>query len=259
MDKSKLTIVKIGGKLINDPEQLDLFLEVFDSLKAPKILVHGGGRKATDLSQQLGIEVHMIDGRRITDKDTLDIAVMVYAGLINKNIVARLQGKGTNALGLSGADGNAIQSHKRIIEDLDYGFVGDVDFINGPFLKNLLEAGICPVFSPITHNAKGILLNTNADTIASRLAIDMQAYFDVELSFCFEYPGVMKDLTSSQDYYHELYSGEFKALKEEDRIHSGMLPKLKNAFDAAASGVSCVRICGIENLTIQNSGTRLFP
>lgn len=258
MSKEKLHIVKIGGKLINESSTLDLFLEAFVAIEGPKILVHGGGRKATELSQQLGVEVHMIDGRRITDKETLDITVMVYAGLINKNIIAKLQGLGVNAIGLSGPDGNVIQSQKRMIHDLDYGFVGDIKMLNLELINSLLNNDLCPVFSPITHDGKGLLLNTNADTIAAQLAIALTQSYEVDLSYCFEFPGVMKDLENSMDTYPKMTKTQFDILKEDRMIHSGMLPKLKNGFDAISSAVSSVYICGIHNMYDKKGATQLL-
>ncbi len=252
-----LQIIKIGGKLINDPEELDRLLTAFDRIKGPKILIHGGGRKATQLSKQMGLEVKMIEGRRITDADTLEVAVMVYAGLINKNIVAQLQSKGTNAIGLTGADGNIIQAHKRPVKTIDYGYVGDIDHVDGDSIYRLTEAGFCPVFCAISHDQQGQLLNTNADTIASVVAQSLADRYDVSLKFCFEYDGVLHSIDDPTDTIDSITEDLFDSMKEDGTINAGMIPKLSNGMDALRGGVREVAICGIENLLHLDNATIL--
>ena len=192
--KKQLKIVKIGGNVINDSAQLDAFIHNFSELDGLKILVHGGGRKATEIADSLGLEPKMIGGRRVTDEANLEIVTMVYAGLLNKKIVAKLQKSGCNALGLSGADANLIQAHKRIVKDIDYGFAGDIDKVEGKTISLFLNGGLVPVFSAITHDRKGQLLNTNADTIAAELAKELSLDFEVELVYCFEKNGVLQQV-----------------------------------------------------------------
>ncbi len=252
-----LHIVKIGGKLINDQASLKEFLVAFQKLDGPKILVHGGGRKATEMSALLGIETKLIDGRRITNKDTLEVAIMIYAGLINKNIVAQLQSMSINAIGMSGADANLIEAHKRPVKDIDYGFVGDIDQVNPKALEGLLAIDITPVLCAITHDGHGQLLNTNADTIAAQVAIAMSKEYDVKLSFCFEYPGVLYDLDSPKMTMSQISEGEFINMKTSGTVNSGMIPKLSNGFDALKGGVGEVSICGIANLSNKENATTL--
>ena len=192
--KNKLSVVKIGGNVIEDEKALDVFLTVFSKLEGLKILVHGGGKLATQLATKLGIESKMIDGRRITDAETVDIITMVYGGLANKKIVAQLQAKNTNAIGLSGADGNSIQAHKRPVKEIDYGFVGDIDSVNSGLLTKLLSADLTPIFCALSHDGAGQLLNTNADTIASEIAIGMASSYETTLYYCFEKKGVLMDI-----------------------------------------------------------------
>lgn len=236
-------VIKIGGNIIDDPVKMDGFLNRFANLKGPKILIHGGGKLATSLAKDLDIEQQIIDGRRITDTETLKVSAMVYAGLVNKTIVAKLQSKSCNAIGLSGVDGNIIQSVKRNHPTIDYGWVGDVESINAGFLQNLIDNGIVPVISPITHDGKGNLLNTNADTIATEVAMALSEENDVNLRFCFEKLGVLTNPELDGSWLRVLDKNEYESLKEQQIISKGMLPKLENAFRATESKVAKVEIC----------------
>lgn len=244
MAKQQLHIIKIGGNVIDNTESLHHFLKDFTALEGNKILVHGGGKVATQLQEELGIETKMVDGRRITDIDTLRVVTMVYGGLINKNIVAQLQKFGTNAIGLTGADGNFIQTKKRPVKTIDYGFVGDIDekSINPENISRLLDAGFTPIFCAITHNGDGQLLNTNADTIASALAVALSSVYETTLIYCFEKKGVLHDINDEESIIREINPEKYEQLKEQQIIHSGMLPKLDNAFTAINRGVSAVII-----------------
>ena len=253
-----LKIAKIGGQVINDEEQLINFLEAFAKLKGPKLLVHGGGRKATELSKDLGIEAKLVQGRRITDAATLDVVTMVYAGLINKKIVARLQAFGNQALGLCGADLNSIKSHKRPIREIDYGFVGDIDQIDAEAIGRLLEIKAVPVFCAITHDQNGQLLNTNADTIAARLAIALAESYKVQLYYCFEKNGVLLDPKRDDSVIKQLNQIEYKHLKEQKIISDGMIPKLDNAFKALEQKLEQVIICSAEAFMLQNFENATF-
>lgn len=244
MEKPSLHIVKIGGNVLASEETLERVLNRFLDLAGKKILVHGGGRRASELSRRLGIEPRMHQGRRITDADALEVAVMVYAGLANKTLVAQLQGLGCNALGMSGADGNAILAEKRPVLPVDYGYVGNIQEVNTGLLANLLNEGITPVFCAITHDKSGQLLNTNADSIAAGLAAAMARDFDVTLSFCFEKPGVLRDADDDSTLIPHISRQDYLSFQDEGIIHSGMLPKLENAFRALEAGVSNVEICG---------------
>ncbi|BFP40503.1 acetylglutamate kinase [Flavobacteriaceae bacterium GF1] len=237
-----LSIVKIGGNIIEDHEALSLFLEHFARLEGYKILVHGGGKKASELLQRLGIAPKMANGRRITDKATLDVAVMVYGGLVNKTIVAQLQHLKVNALGMSGADANSIQAHKRPVKEVDYGFAGDVDGVNSKILTTLLKQRLTPVFCALTHNQKGQLLNTNADTIAAEVAIGLSATFETTLYYCFELNGVLKDVNDKGSIIGKIDSHSYKELVSQGVISHGMLPKLHNCFHALRHGAKEVRI-----------------
>jgi acetylglutamate kinase len=258
-----LHIIKIGGNVIDNSENLYNFLKDFTSLDGYKILVHGGGKVATQLADTLGIETKLVDGRRITDIETLRVVTMVYGGLINKNIVAQLQRFGTNAIGLTGADGDFIRTKKRPVKTIDYGFVGDIDdkSINPQNLDNLLKAGFTPVFSALTHDGEGQLLNTNADTIASALAVSLSKLYHTTLIYCFEKRGVLLDIDDDDSIIRELDPVRYEELKKKQIIHSGMLPKLENAFTAIACGVKAVVIGRSDELgELKNNkpfGTRL--
>jgi acetylglutamate kinase len=241
-NKKLLSIVKIGGNIIDDPTELSQFLTDFSKIEGNKILVHGGGKSATKMAKNIGLNPVMIDGRRITDQPMLDVVVMIYAGEINKNIVAQLQANDTNAMGLSGADGNLIQSTKRNHPTIDYGFVGDVQKVNTPLLQTLINTGIVPVFCAITHDKKGQLLNTNADTIASELAIAASEVFEVTLSYCFEKTGVLTDVDDENSVIEQINSELYAKLKEDGTIHSGMIPKLDNCFNSLSKGVQKIKI-----------------
>ncbi|MFM6976539.1 MAG: acetylglutamate kinase [Sphingobacteriaceae bacterium] len=257
-----LTIVKIGGNVIDHRANLAEFLIQFASVKGAKILVHGGGKLATQLSDRLGIEAQLIDGRRITDAESLRIVTMVYAGIINKNIVAQLQALKQNAIGLSGADANLICAKKRPVKEIDYGFVGDLDesSVSAEGLKNILEQGLIPVFSAITHNGEGQLLNTNADTIAAALAAAMAPHYETSLVYCFEKKGVLRDVNDEESVIKTIDPESYNNLKNQGAIHSGMLPKLDNAFDTLRKGVKEVYIGKADKLnllTTHNFGTRI--
>lgn len=253
----QLTILKIGGNLLDNQELLSDMLDNFAAIQGHKILIHGGGKIANVLMNQLGIQPKMINGRRITDEKTLEIVTMVYGGLINKNLVCSLQARGCNALGLTGADANVIPAVKRPVKDVDYGFVGDLDAskINTAILENMLSQGMVPVFAPLTHDGKGSMLNTNADTIASSVAISMAKLFQVKLVYCFEKKGVLSDPNNNDSVIAEINEKLYAGYKLQGTIHSGMIPKLDNAFDALKSGVSQIIICGPEAFKYQNPET----
>lgn len=238
--KKPLSIIKIGGNVINNEAQLDSFLKGFASVDTLKILVHGGGRKATEIADSMGLEPKMLGGRRITDKANLEVVTMVYAGLLNKKIIAKLQSNGCNALGLTGADANVIRAHKRIVKEVDYGFAGDIDEVENKTIALFLEAGITPVFSAITHDKNGQLLNTNADTIASELAKGLSNDYKVELIYCFEKKGVLKDVEDDTSVIESINSELYLSLKNDGIINDGMLPKLENCFDSLQNGVDSV-------------------
>lgn len=246
--KEKLYIIKIGGNIIDDGAKLSSFLRSFSLINEKKILVHGGGKLATKLAERLGVEQQLVDGRRITDSETLKIVTMVYAGYINKNLVAGLQANHCNAIGLCGADGDSILAHKRQHPVMDYGFVGDVDAINTFLLKNLLDQNIAIVFAPITHDQQGQLLNTNADTIAQELAKAMSSGYEVSLIYSFEKSGVLLDANDDSTVIAEINPAYYQQLKSKQKIFAGMLPKLDNAFTALNSGVKKVIIGKAENL-----------
>ncbi|MDX6189588.1 acetylglutamate kinase [Flavobacterium sp. Fl-318] len=238
----KVTVIKIGGNIIDNPTELEQFLTDFSKIEGYKVVVHGGGKSATKMAQSIGLVPQMIEGRRITDAPMLDVAVMIYAGQINKYIVAQLQAKDNNAIGFSGADGNLIQSEKRNHPTIDYGFVGDVKQVNTILLATLLQSGIVPVFCAITHDKKGQLLNTNADTIASELAIALAEVFDVTLTYCFEKQGVLLDSEDDTSVITEINEALYAKLKAEEVIHSGMIPKLDNCFNSLSRGVQKIKI-----------------
>lgn len=253
----KLTIVKIGGNVIDNSENLHRFLEDFTALPGNKILVHGGGKIATELSESLGIEAKMVEGRRITDIETLRIVTMVYAGLINKNMVAQLQAKGSNAIGLTGADGNVIKASKRTGTAIDYGFVGDLneDSVSTTTVDTLLKAGLLPVLCAITHDGDSQLLNTNADTIASSVAVAMSGLYDTQLVYCFEKKGVLRDVNSDDSVVREIKAEAFEGLKADGTVAGGMIPKLHNAFEAIKKGVAAVYIGKADELNELATGT----
>jgi len=244
MKKQILKIVKIGGKLIENEENLSAFLNDFSQLEGPKILVHGGGKMATELSDRLGFKTKMVDGRRITDADAMDVITMVYGGLINKKIVAKLQGLKSNAVGLCGADGKSIVSKKRVIKEIDFGFVGDVEEINTKFISSLFENDIIPVFSAISCSNEGELFNTNADSVAAEIAIAFTENYQTELFFCFEKNGVLKNPLDDNSVIKLLDSQTYQDLLNKNIISEGMLPKLHNCFYALEHAVSEVYLGG---------------
>ena len=251
----KLTIVKVGGAVVEDESQLSQLLANFSAIPGKKLLVHGGGRRATKVASELGIESQMINGRRITDAKMLEVVTMVYGGLVNKNLVARLQANGVNALGLTGADIDIIRSHKRPIKDgIDYGFVGDVDRANGEMLNTLIQAGITPVIAPLTHDGQGNILNTNADTMASETAKALAPYFDVTLIFAFEKAGVLQDPDDENSVIPVINRDLYNQYVEKGIISGGMMPKIENALAAIEAGVKRV-IITLSTAINGNSGT----
>ncbi len=253
----KLTLIKVGGKIVEEPETLQQLLRDFSSIEGYKVLVHGGGRSATKVAAQLGIESKMVNGRRITDADMLNVVTMVYGGLVNKNIVAGLQSLGINALGLTGADMNIMRSDKRPVKDVDYGFVGDVKEVNADLLSSLIRQGIVPVLAPLTHDKQGHMLNTNADTIAGEAAKALAKYFDVTLMFCFEKKGVLRDENDDDSVIPEINREAFKEYVEAGIIQGGMIPKLENAYQAIDVGVKEVIITQASEIH-KNSGTKVY-
>jgi acetylglutamate kinase len=254
-----LYIIKIGGGIIDDEKKLSSFVSSFASLNEKKILIHGGGKLATRIAEQLRIPQQVVEGRRITDAETLKIVTMVYAGYINKNIVAKLQAYACNAIGLCGADGDAILAHKRRHPVMDYGFVGDVDAVNNDLIRTLIEKNLTPVFAPITHDQQGQLLNTNADTIARELAAGLSADFNVTLVFGFEKSGVLMDTEDESSVIPLITPSSYASLKSKDKIYAGMIPKLDNAFAALNLGVKKVMIGKAEQLTelLAGAGTSI--
>ena len=238
--KQKLSVVKIGGNLIEDPNGFEHVMGLFSKMEGNKILVHGGGKKATEIGEKLGIETKMVNGRRITDAETLDIAVMVYGGLMSKRIVAQLQALVTDAIGMSGADANAIRAHKRPVLKVDFGLVGDVNTVNTYAIFKLLQAGFTPIFCALTHDGNGQLLNTNADTIAAELAIAMSDQFETTLYYCFEKKGVLQDVEDENSVIHHIDSKGYDELLAYGIISDGMLPKMHNCFYALRNHVSKV-------------------
>lgn len=249
MAKEQLRVFKIGGKVVEDDRQLSDFLQSFAKLYENKILVHGGGLWVSEMSRRLGIEVKMIDGRRITDADTLEVVKMMLAGVANKNVVCKLQKYNCNAIGLTGVDGDTILAERRPLKNgIDYGFVGDVKKVNHEVIQKLINAGLVPVFAAMTHDGLGNLFNTNADTIASSVAVGMAKDFDVELNYCFELNGVLKDINDPASVIHEITQNNYSQLKAEGIISSGMIPKIDNAFDALKSGVKAIRIMNSKHI-----------
>lgn len=266
----RLTVIKVGGKVVEGEESLNSLLDCFARLDGAKALVHGGGRSATKVAAQLGIESQMIGGRRVTDAEMLNVVTMVYGGLVNKNIVAQLQARGINALGLTGADIDALRSHRRppvtvsaavagTAEDtvVDYGFVGDVDRCNGALLSRLIQEDIVPVMAPLTHDGEGHLLNTNADTIAAETAKGLAPYYDVTLVYCFEHAGVLRNPEDESSVISLITPIEFKTLVETGVVDGGMIPKIENALSACRAGVSRVLITCTANIGVPGTGTEI--
>ncbi len=242
MSLNKLTIIKVGGKIVEEEDSLKQLLHDFSKIDGFKILVHGGGRSATKIAERLGIESKMVDGRRITDSETLQVVTMVYGGLVNKNIVAGLQSLGVNALGLTGADMDIIRSDKRPVKEIDYGFVGDVKKVKGDVLKLLIDQNIVPIIAPLSHDGQGNMLNTNADTMAAETAQAMSQYYDVSLVYCFEKKGVLMNEHDDDSVIPQLDKASYQRYVQEGIIQGGMLPKLENAFKSIEKGVSEVVI-----------------
>lgn len=258
----RLIVIKVGGAIVEDNDKLAQLLDSFAAIKGAKILVHGGGRRATKVATSLGIESRMIEGRRVTDADMLEVVTMVYGGLVNKNIVARLQARGVNALGLTGADMDVMRSHRRppVIQPttpniVDYGFVGDVDKVNGEALTALLEKGVTPVLAPLTHDGRGNMLNTNADTIASETAKALAKDFDVTLVYCFEKPGVLSNPDDDSSVIPVITRADYNRLAADGTISGGMKPKISNALAAIDAGVSRVIITQASAIGEENKGT----
>ena len=253
--REKLTVIKVGGKIVEEEATLLQLLNDFAAISGHKVLVHGGGRSATKIAAQLGIESKMVNGRRITDAETLKVVTMVYGGLVNKNIVAGLQARGVNALGLTGADMNVIRSVKRPVKEVDYGFVGDVEKVDASLLADLIHKGVVPVMAPLTHDGQGNMLNTNADTIAGETAKALSALFDVTLVYCFEKKGVLRD-ENDDDVIPEITRAEFEQYVTDGVIQGGMIPKLENSFEAINAGVTEVVIT-LASAIKDNEGTRI--
>lgn len=256
----KIFVIKIGGNIIDNTEQLDAFLQQFSDVKEPKILIHGGGKLATELAASLNISQQLIEGRRITDAATLEVVTMVYAGSINKNIVAKLQVNNCNALGLCGADANLIAADKRIVKNIDYGFVGDIkpDGINISFLKLLFQNNITAIIAPITHNNAGQLLNTNADSIANEIAKALSINFQVHLIYCFNKKGILKDVNDENSVIKTITNKTAVDLKLNGSINEGMIPKIDNALQAVAAGVHKVSLghaLALNEIVKGNAGT----
>ncbi|HEY6914507.1 MAG TPA: acetylglutamate kinase [Paludibacter sp.] len=253
----KLTLIKVGGKIVEEPASLKQLLSDFSQIEGYKVLVHGGGRSATAIASKLGIESHMVNGRRITDEETLKVVTMVYGGLVNKQIVAGLQAIGVNALGLTGADLNYMRSEKRPVKDVDYGFVGDVKEVNADILSDLIAKGVVPVLAPLTHDKAGNLLNTNADTIAGEAAKALAKHFEVTLMYCFEKKGVLLDENDDDSIISNLSPGLFEKYVADGVINGGMIPKLENSFEALNAGVKQVVITRAD-LIHTDGGTKIL-
>lgn len=256
--KEKITVIKVGGKIVEEEDSLQALLRNFAQIEGHKVLVHGGGRSATKVASQLGIESKMVNGRRITDKETLQVVTMVYGGLVNKNIVAALQALNINAMGLTGADMNLIRSEKRPVKDIDYGYVGDVKEVNAGLLASLIKQGVVPVLAPLTHDKAGSMLNTNADTIAAETAKALATHFETTLIYCFEKKGVLMDENDDESVISEINPKTFESLVQQGVVQGGMIPKLENAFDAIRSGVQKIVIT--EAFAIhKHEGTHIVP
>ena len=254
--REKLTVIKVGGKIVEEEATLNRLLDDFATIEGHKVLVHGGGRSATKIAAQLGIESKMVNGRRITDSETLKVVTMVYGGLVNKNVVAGLQARGVNALGLTGADMNVMRSVKRPVKEVDYGFVGDVEKVDASLLSDLIYKGVVPVLAPLTHDGKGHMLNTNAETIAGETAKALATLFDVTLVFCFEKKGVLRDENDDDSVIPLITPAEFKQYVADGIIQGGMIPKLENSFAAIDAGVSEV-IITLASAISGEEGTRI--
>jgi len=255
----KLSIFKIGGKVIDDNSELDIFLKDFATVPGKKILVHGGGKWVSEMCERLGIEVKMTNGRRITDEKTLEVVTMILPGLANKKIVATLQKYGCNALGLTGADGNTIKATRRPVKNgIDFGFVGDIEKVNVKNVQEIIKSGFVPIFTAMTHDKSGQLFNTNADTIASSLAVGLTQEYNVDLYYCFEKPGVLKDLADEKTLVSHINKGNYTDLQSEGVIHTGMLPKVDNAFNAVSAGVNRVYICHYGDVKNLSEGNEEF-
>ena len=252
-----LTILKIGGNVIDNPDALARFLTSFANLPGDKILVHGGGKIATQIAEKLGVETTLINGRRITDQPMLDVVTMVYGGLVNKQIVAKLQSRAVNAIGLTGADAGLVLAHRRPVGAIDYGFVGDIDAVDSGRLQAFLNQELVPVFAPLTYDSAGDLLNTNADTMASAIAVDMVIRNEVTLVYCFEKPGVLGNPDDDSSVIPELTPAVYETHKAAGTINKGMIPKLDNAFNALRNGVKQVIICHADNVGQPDTGTTL--
>ncbi|MCU0470698.1 MAG: acetylglutamate kinase [Arcicella sp.] len=239
----KLTIIKIGGNVVDNPTLRENFLNDFAQIPSPKILVHGGGKIATQVAVKLDVETVMVEGRRITDKAMLDVVTMVYGGLVNKTLVAQLQSRGVNTIGLTGADAGVILSQKRPVKEIDYGFVGDIERVDSIFINSLLQQNLVPIFAPLTYDKDGNMLNTNADTQAQTIAVAMAKDYEVNLVYCFEKKGVLTDVDDDDSVIYVLKKETYEQLKIEGAIHTGMIPKLDNAFKAISEGVAQVTIC----------------
>ncbi len=257
-NKEKLFVIKIGGNVIDEPHQLNTFLKNFSAIKNKKILIHGGGKIATTLGDKLGIQSKYIDGRRITNDETIDLVTMVYGGLINKKIVSKLQSFQCNAFGITGADANLLPAKKRPVKEVDYGWVGDIDFenLNVKSWQLFLDNGLMPVVAPLTHDSKGHILNTNADTIASVIAISLSSFYEVNLIFCFEKNGVLQKINDENSVISDLNAADYLILKNSDKLFAGILPKIDNAFEAINKGVDKVIIGNSSQLSFLIAGER---
>ena len=253
----KLTLIKVGGKIVEEQATLSRLLASFAAIPGRKVLVHGGGRSATAMASRLGIESRMVGGRRITDKSMLEVVTMVYAGLVNKNIVAGLQAQGVNALGMTGADMNILLSDKRPVGEVDYGYVGDVRRVDAAALSALIEMGVVPVIAPLTHDGRGSMLNTNADTMAGETAKALASRYEVSLVYCFEKRGVLRDENDDNSVIAEMTRQQFETYRAEGVVQGGMIPKLENAFDAIRHGVREVIITRADAIGQPHEGTRI--
>ncbi len=253
--KAEVQVIKVGGKIVEDPTALMHLLDQFKKVPGYKVLVHGGGRSATKIAAQMGIETKMVDGRRVTDESMLQVVTMVYGGLVNKSIVSKLQSVGINAIGVTGADMNLVQAHKRPVQEVDYGFVGDIDKVDVTVLSPLLVQGVVPVIAPLTHDGHGSMLNTNADTIAAEVAKALAVDYQVQLVYCFELSGVMRDPEDSATVIPVINKAGFDQLVLDEVVVGGMIPKLQNALQAVEAGVDKVRITKADDLADPQKGT----